>query len=268
MANSSPAYGALNSTRLTSETLEAMWHKGFRRVDSAEAYQFAFQTLRQSNLNWEVQTKIRIDDDLISYQSLRELVEKSTKNQSIRTLLIHNPEFISFPNASKILEMLKQITSGFGINKIGISLYRPHELAQVNDWDLIEVVQFPHNPFDSSCLDWFEKNPLKANPTLQARSIFLQGLLVANPLMKIDLPIALLNEVHEWHAWLRQRRISATQYCVDYAVKSPRLDEMVVGVESISQGTEILDYLNRAEELEKYPHRIDPAITDPRKWKN
>jgi hypothetical protein len=27
MANSSPAYGALNSARLTSETLEAMWQE-------------------------------------------------------------------------------------------------------------------------------------------------------------------------------------------------------------------------------------------------
>ena len=268
MANSSPAYGALNSTSLTSETLEAMWHKGLRRVDSAEAYQFAFQILKQSNLNWEVQTKIRIDDNTIPYQSLKELVEKSTKNQSIRTLLIHNPEFVSFSNASRILEMLKKITSGFGINKVGISIYRPQELAQVNDWDLVEVVQFPHNPFDSSCLDWFEKNPPKVNPTLQARSIFLQGLLVANPLKKVDLPKALLNEVHQWHAWLKHRRISATQYCVDYAVKNEKLDEMVVGIESISQGTEILGCLNRVEELEKYQHRIDPAITDPRKWKD
>jgi len=268
MANSSPAYGALNSTRLTSETLEAMWHKGFRRVDSADAYQFAVEILKQSNLNWEVQTKIRIDDNSISHQLLKELVEKSTKNQNIRTLLIHNPEFISFSNASKILRMLKEITLGFEINKIGISIYRPHELEQVKDWDLIEIVQFPHNPFDSSCLDWFEKNLPKAKPTLQARSIFLQGLLVAKPGMKIDLPKALLNEVHHWHAWLRHRRISATQYCVEHAVKSERLDEMVVGVESISQGTEILGYINHAGDLEKYQHGIDPAITDPRKWKN
>jgi aryl-alcohol dehydrogenase-like predicted oxidoreductase len=268
MANSSPAYGALNSARLTSETLEAMWKEGFRRVDSAEAYQAADEILRQTSLNWEVQTKIRINEDSISRESLRELVEKSTKRKRIQTLLIHNPDFVSFPNSSKLLEMLKDITSSYGVERIGISIYRPHELAQVTDWELIEVVQFPHNPFDASCLEWFERNPPRANLTLQARSIFLQGLLVTNPITKTDIPKALLDEVNQWHAWLGHRKISATQYCVDYAVKSKRLDEMVIGVESISQGTEILSYFNRTEALKRYERRIDPAITDPRMWKN
>lgn len=268
MANSSPAYGALNSARLTAETLEAMWQEGFRRVDSAEAYQSADEILRQTSLNWEVQTKISLNEDLISRESMQELVEKSTENQRIQTLLIHNPDFVYYPNSSKLLEMLKEITSSYGIERIGISIYRPQELAQVSNWDLIEVVQFPHNPFDANCLEWFESNPPRANLTLQARSIFLQGLLVTNPTIKTDIPRALLDEVHEWHAWLGHRNISAIHYCVDYAVNSERLDEIVVGVESASQGAEILNYINSTEVLEKYQRRIDPAITDPRMWKN
>ncbi len=268
MANSTPAYGALNSASLTSETLEEMWHKGVRRVDSAAAYQFADKILKQTNLEWHVQTKVRIDEDSISHQSLKELVEKTIKYQRINTLLIHNPEFVTFPSASKILEMFKEITLGFGVDKIGISIYRPQELSQVKDWELVEVVQFPHNPFDSNCLDWFKKNPQRNSPRLQARSIFLQGLLVSHEVMKMDVPKTLLKEIRDWHAWLRLRDISATQYCVDFAAKSEELDEIVVGVESISQGTEILGYINSAKDFEKFQHRINPAITDPRMWKN
>jgi aryl-alcohol dehydrogenase-like predicted oxidoreductase len=268
MANSDPTYGSHRSATLTSETLEAMWGKGLRRVDFAEGYQFADALLERSGLSWEVQTKVRIEKESISHESLRGLVEKSTTKKNIRALLIHNPEFAYFSNASRILEELKEISLEFGINKIGISIYRPYELAAVKDWELIEIVQFPHNPFDSSCLEWLTKNPPNSTPTLQARSIFMQGLLVTQPDHKRDLPEELLQEIRQWHNWLSHREGSATRFCVDYAVSNEKLDEIVIGIDTISHGTEILAYISEAQGLETYQHGIDSSITDPRRWNN
>ena len=266
MANSSPTYGALQSESLSTQTLEAMWFKGIHKVDSAHGYQHADEILKQSNLNWEVQTKIRIETNYVSLDNLKILVENSIGKQNVYSILIHNPEFLYFSNASNILEALKAVAVSHGINKIGISVYRPEDLEQVKDWELIEIVQFPHNPLDSNCLDWFGSNSPKSNTTLQARSIFLQGLLVSNSEIRKEIPKVLFDEIREWHEWLLQNNVSPVEYCVDFAVKNDKLNQVVIGIESTSQGIEILEYINQAKGLDNYPRKIDPLLTDPRKW--
>lgn len=159
----------------------------------------------------------------------------------VTTLLLHSSHDVLGPRCDELLEGLNMATKIFDIEKIGVSVYYPDELASVSERMRLDVAQVPcnlidrrfvHNERTDFCID--------EETTLYGRSIFLQGLL----LMKGDERPKYFNP---WGALLdqvsnssRRQNTSPLHLCLKYIKNVPKITKWVIGVESKQQLQEIV----------------------------
>lgn len=268
LANANPNYGIQPRGQLTAKSLQEIWKTGVRRVDSAEDYVNAEKIISESGLKWRVQTKFMVPN---TYNSLRDLLQAAkfaTRNSHVECLLIHTTNLYKNPRSNHVVADLKRVSEMIGVPKVGISIYRPNELENLENWQELDLVQFPHNPLDTYCLDWLIKYKQNKFPTMQARSIFLQGLLISSLNESYTLPIALLNAVLSWKQWITELDIDASLYCTRFVFGNAEIDEIVVGIDSAQQLEKIIINAVDSKALPRYPAVIQDEITDARRWAN
>lgn len=268
LANANPSYGIHPRGYLTEQILRDIWEIGVRRVDSAQDYVHAEEILSHTNLNWRVQTKFKVPDIYNSFEDLLQAAKLATDNSQVECLLIHTPNLYQKSRANQIALDLKKISAALGIPKVGISIYRPNELENLENWQELDLLQFPHNPLDTNCLDWLKSLNQKKLPILQARSIYLQGLLISNPIKSKTVPTVLLEQLSKWGEWLAHNKLDAQAYCARFAASSTNIDEIVVGVDSAEQLENLVTDIVDSKDLPRYPIFIPEEITDPRRWTN
>lgn len=266
LANAAPKYGLIESNPLTAEVLNSLWKAGLRKLDSAQNYSNADEIIKESGCSWEIQTKIKISNVESTYQELENCVQRASAGANVTSLLIHDTEIYKRKNIELILEMLKAISLSRNISKLGISIYRPIELERLDNLDDIDLIQFPHNPFDSNCLDWCERNIPDVPLVKQVRSIFMQGLLTKDTK---SIPVnneELAMELASWRVWLLANKVKPVDFCLNFVGNDARIDEIVIGVESTDQATYILKHMNTSQEFPVFPGKVSEKLTDPRRW--
>ena len=268
LANANPNYGIQPRGHLTAKSLQEIWNTGVRRVDSAEEYVNAEKIISESGLNWRVQTKFRVPNIYNSFWDLLQAAKFATRDSHVECLLIHTTNLYKNPRSNHVVADLKRVSEMIGVPKVGISVYRPIELENLENWEELDVVQFPHNPLDTHCLDWLIKYKQNKFPTLQARSIFLQGLLISSLNESYVLPVALLDAVLSWKQWITELDIDASLYCTRFVFGNAKIDEIVVGIDSAEQLKKIIINAVDSKALPRYPVVIQEEITDARRWTN
>ena len=157
------------------------------------------------------------------------------------------------------------------IQKIGISIYDKKSINKIKYFDCVDIIQLPINLIDRKfikkrTINFFKKNKIK----IQARSIFLQGLLLDNVSnlksnkFKRNLTLIKFDE------WVKKNKTTSLKACVAFIKNLNYLDSFVIGVENCSQVREII-YLLKSKKKYNYPKNIytsDKKITDPRTWVN
>ena len=266
LANTSPNYGLLKSNLLTADTLNSLWRLGFMVVDSSESYWNAENILSQSGQKWKIQNKITLPESNIDFGKITDKLRLMNKGGNIQSLLVHTPDLYLYKNIDKILYRLKELTFDANIPKFGISIYRPNELENLESLDYVDLIQFPHNPMDTSCADWCFENMNRSGKILQARSIFLQGLLVSQKIEGGKYPKNLSRDLLEWHSWLKSKNLLSWEFCVDFVFQDPRIDQVVLGIESAQQAIDITTRMVLTQKKLKYPFAINQKLTDPRRW--
>jgi len=266
LANTAQNYGLLQSNTLTAEMLKTFWGVGLRKLDSAYSYNNANEIIKESNCSWEIQTKVKIGNVGSTFEELENCVQKACDGNNVTSLLVHDTEIYKYKKVESILKMLKEISLSRNIPKFGISIYRPIELERLNTLDDIDLIQFPHNPFDSNCLDWCIRHIPDVPLVKQVRSIFLQGLLTRDskfiPANNEELAV----ELASWQAWLLVNEVNPVDYCLNFVGNDARINEIVIGVESTDQATYILKQMNVTQELAAFPGEVSENLTDPRRW--
>lgn len=151
-------------------------------------------------------------------------------------LLLHRPKELLAENGEAIFQSLQQLKSSGVIQKIGVSVYSPDELAiLLSNFDL-DLVQFPLNLVDrrfakSGWIDRLKKKGIE----IHTRSVFLQGLLLM-PRQKIPLKFAPWIElIEKWHQWLEYNNITAIQAALAYPLSFQEVDNILVGVDNPDQ---------------------------------
>jgi aryl-alcohol dehydrogenase-like predicted oxidoreductase len=268
LANTSANYGVLKSNSLTSSTLNELWEIGFRTVDTSESYSNADNILIQSGQRWRIQNKITLPESKLDFEKIGLKLKMINKSGDIQSLLVHTPDLYSYEDNSKILRTLKELSLQANIPRFGISIYRPIELENLENLDSIDLIQFPHNPMDTACANWCFQNLPKHQKILQARSIFLQGLLVSPETKKVNYPQELRESLAEWRSWLKLNDLNSWEFCVDFVFQDTRIDQVIFGLESSKQAINIISRLGSTSMNMEYPFTINPELTDPRSWKN
>ena len=184
---------------------------------------------------------------------------------------IHNFDNIDLISYKKIIKVLKLLKQRKKIKYIGISLYDPKSLKKKINFDDIDIIQIPISIFDRRFIDKKIINFLiKKKIKIQARSIFLQGLILKSPDDIINLKFVDKKAFKSFHLWCDENNISKIKSSLNFIRSLKFLDSVVVGVDNLHHLKEIIN-LFKFRKLFKIPKKIfskKNSFLDIRKWKN
>lgn len=188
--------------------------------------------------------------------------------EQLHGLLIHRAADLLGPHGDRLFERLSTCQSTGQILRFGVSVYTPEEAFLAVERYPLTLIQFPLNALDqrmvaSGALRFLRERGLE----LHARSIFLQGALLAEPGSG-----GVSAELVPYIAGFREIASSAGMTPLEVAlafVAGQDIDVAIVGITSSAEFSEILSAFNRGRQLECPPIEFsiaDSKLIDPRCW--
>jgi aryl-alcohol dehydrogenase-like predicted oxidoreductase len=250
--------------------------EGIYSFDSALAYGKSLDMLAASipaaiKKDIDIINKFSLKDDLkVVYAKLNNYLA-SSGFKKFYALLIHDPQEIHNIDTRQLLDFFYQIKSQNIVNKIGVSVYDIDQLGMILDKFPIDLVQCPINLFDQSFLSDKVIDAIKErNIELHARSLFLQGVLLANTLPK---KLSGLGDLWgKYQLLLKELHMTPIEFIMSWARDKSLVDKWVVGVTSHNELKEILYNYKAAKALSKnhsYNNLSDPTnpLINPSNWR-
>lgn len=187
---------------------------------------------------------------------------------SLDALLLHAPQQLLGPRGEDVYAALAGVKAQGLAKKIGISIYSPAELDELEGRYPLDIVQAPVNVFDRrlAATGWMEKLA-RNNIELHARSAFLQGLLLMAPAARPEKFQRWGGFWDAWDKWLKATGLTPLQASLRYVLGFPGIARAVVGVDSLRQLEEICEAA--AGEAPKVPSNLftnDPDLLNPSRW--
>jgi|TARA_B100001175_G_scaffold41955_1_gene31243 aryl-alcohol dehydrogenase-like predicted oxidoreductase len=255
--------------------IELAYAKGIDKLDTASAYGKSEKVLGKIGVkNFKVTSKIptipsetkNINDFIIrkTESSLEDL-----KIDKFNCILVHDCyQFFQKEYHDEFLKTLLDLKRSNLTSRIGLSVYNPFDESIIEVINHIDVIQSSFNIFDQrlnqkDLADSFKSNNVQA----QARSIFLQGLLLMN-LKTIPKKFKeWKNLFNEYHSWLDKNHYSALSACLNFAVNSENINEVILGIDAPEQLMEIVDSLsNEIIDIPKNLECNDDMLINPSYW--
>ena len=255
-ANFGQSYGVANSAgklvqRDVDLILKEALSSGVHFLDTAAAYGESELVLGRTGVSgWSVITKLpplpREEVDPTGWVICKARASLGRLGlQSLDGLLLHKPFDLLGDNGSLLYKGLKECKESGLAKRIGISIYNPEELDAVISLYPMDIVQAPFNVLDQRIQQsgWLARLQ-DMGVEMHARSAFLQGLLLMG---KEERPakFARWNNVWEaWHTWLKDSGLTALEACLAFVMECPKINRVVLGVDSERHLREILAVAN------------------------
>ena len=283
-------YGITNQTGLQDldniiEIIDFAKNIGIKGIDTASVYGDAEKKLGTafSRLDYypKVTTKIKFEDSNIFNNSLSGYMEaevdKSLDNfgmETIDTLLLH--DFSDYyKNQREIEKTLDTLRKKKKIKNFGVSIYSPKEALICLSDKKITALQIPFNILDKR---WLSKELLKIfnernDVEIQARSIFLQGLLLNDFKFwpKFSDSQNIISILHRLKKKFAKK--SLLDLCLSYVNSYEWISGLVIGVDNLNQFKEISSFQSESffsdDELDQIVTsfgNIPLKLLDPRVW--
>ena len=149
-----------------------------------------------------------------------------------------------------------------------MSIYNFNTLDKILDEFKVDMIQVPFNILDRRLATKNYLNKIKKKKIqIHVRSIFLQGILLAN-IKKIPKKfLKWKNLFKSWHAWLEKNKLSKLQACLNFILSFKQIDVIIFGACSKMQIKQIINAVNQSTKF--YPKYIvsdNLKLTDPRQW--
>ena len=219
--------------------LKVAYNSGIRLLDTAEAYGNANQLIgnyhkKQDNFKFKIITKFphQIKHNLIKSKVL-EYIDLMNVN-TLDVMMFHS--FDSFQSNYNSLDTLNELKSEGLIKNIGVSVYTNDQLKSLLNEDLITVVQLPFNLLDNFNVRGDLINQLKIKgKVIHIRSAFLQGLFFKKSSDVISVVQALKPHLKTLNKIVKKQGCSMEELALSYCIKQKNIDNVIIGVDSISQ---------------------------------
>ncbi len=256
------------------EILSNAYENNIKYLDTAELYGNAhdligeFHNLNPSN-KFQIITKFPHDFD----ESLDFKINTYLNNLNVETL--HAILFHSFDSYIKHKEQIGNILKlkSNKIKNLGVSVYTNEEMNEVIDDINIDIIQIPFNLFDNINIKGKLLKKAKAkNKIIHTRSAFLQGLFFMNKDNSNVIRIKLENHLDEINDISLKSSISIGSIALNYCLKQPTIDGVLIGVDSLEQLKQNILFSNQTIPF-KYIDQInnikieDVELLNPSKWK-
>jgi aryl-alcohol dehydrogenase-like predicted oxidoreductase len=224
---------------------------GLDTLDTAIAYGESEQRLGLMGVSaWRVISKLppAPDDctDVSGY--VRSSVMASLQRLNLPRLsgmLLHRAEQLLGPQGDALYRALDSLKTQGLIEKLGVSISSPDQLALLAPRFQLDLIQAPFNIFDRrlATSGWLARLH-QAGTEIHIRSVFLQGQLLRQA---SDRPQSFGRWQplwDGWQAWLEQQKMTPLQACLGFAMSYPEIDRVVVGVKGLAQFKSILGSLD------------------------
>jgi aryl-alcohol dehydrogenase-like predicted oxidoreductase len=155
-------------------------------------------------------------------------------------LLLHEAQQLAGPRGDGIYDALSAVKEVGLVEKIGVSIYAPDELASLCARFRLDLVQAPYNVIDRRLVTsgWLARLR-DEGIEVHARSLFLQGLLLM-PSARRPAHFSRWQSLWDlWESWLCEHGLTAIQGCLGFALAQPLFNHFVVGVDSVEHLQEI-----------------------------
>jgi aryl-alcohol dehydrogenase-like predicted oxidoreductase len=270
-------YGVTNSRNPESteagEIVRDALMGGFIGVDTAPSYGDSETVLGRQNLEGqEVFTKI-------SQQYLIDGLSDAVKNVeiSISRLQVKKLSGLTFHSSSDFLrnttmslDLVKTLMEIELIDSWGISLYSPSEIDAILEIQAPNFFQAPVNIVDRRFLSEQVITKMREGSVrLQARSLFLQGILLEDPNKLPNYFSPWVETLDRYQNLSRSMGVSMLSLSLGTILQSEFVHRAVVGVNSRTQLMEIIEALNTEYpmiEIDGLPNCTEEGLIDPRNW--
>ena len=243
-----------------SALLDSMRANAIVHLDTAASYGDAES--RIGNLDTtgiHIQTKLSAKNR--TYEDLRAQLRESLtelKTESVNSILIHD-WFALDQNEIDVVSRFFELSMNESLtHHVGISAYNLLDLDRARDslnvWD---TAQIPINALDQRFVNACELFPGIA---FQARSIFLQGLLLASNPDHVD--------VIRFHTFSQSLGVDPLTLSLQFIKEQSWLDSVIIAPTSLDEFDQILNAANsHIPDIDFYPCvSLDVKLLDPRSW--
>ena len=279
-------YGITNSggkvSHVTvSEVLEAAHKYGIKYIDTAQVYGDAQKVIGNSHGqadNFKITSKLspqKFNTFSSKHYHIWDNEFHETLSQlrvaSLDAYLVHDVRDLSKNGSTHLIDWLLSLKCQGLVNRLGVSIYDIHDLVGVPN-GLLDVIQVPFSLYDQRFFEESAKAKIAINDShIQARSIYLQGILLAS---SAEWPSWVSNDAITTHRRLenfaQEMHLTLLQLTVDFIKSRDDLDSFVVGICSIEQLDELMLAYSKPQiltssEWKQWHLNFDPII-DPRYW--
>jgi len=163
------------------------------------------------------------------------------KCAKLHGLLVHSPDALLTADGDLLWRALASLKNQRLVDKIGVSVYRPDQLAEVISRYPLDLVQLPFNIYDQRFLQSGQLQMLKEKGVeIHARSAFLQGLLLQNAADLPDYFSPIREHQLRLHAHICESGMTLLQASIGFCLYQPLVDAVIVGCETHDQLHQIL----------------------------
>ena len=270
-------YGILNggetlSREEVARILDTAISNGIESIDTAIAYGQSETVIGETAQNrFKIISKLPpIPSDIANVsQWVRTQIDASLSRlncSSLEALLLHHPQDLIGPHGSELYAAINSLLSEKIIERFGVSIYAPNELDGIIGKFNIDVVQAPLNVFDRRIIGVTDQ--LSAlNIEVHVRSVFLQGVLIANPKDRPQRFQPWSEHFARFDEWVHSTGMSAMACCLGFALQQPGVTKLVIGTTSKESLTEIMTSIpNIHLEVPADLQSSSEQLIDPRVW--
>jgi aryl-alcohol dehydrogenase-like predicted oxidoreductase len=187
---------------------------------------------------------------------------------AVYSFLLHQSVQLLGTNGTALYHALQELKANGQVQKVGVSIYSPNELALLPKRYRFDLVQAPFNLVDKRLYitGWMQR--LKDEGIeVHTRSAFLQGLLL---MAQSDIPTKFSpwsSLWYRWHRWLADNNISAVKACLAFPLSFPEIDRVIVGSDSLDQLSQIISAVN-SQPISDLPDLQceDENLINPANW--
>jgi aryl-alcohol dehydrogenase-like predicted oxidoreductase len=238
---------------------------GITRIDTAAAYGDAQRRLRPWAERFTITTKVTGAGPVSAADQLdANLADLGVDRCD--SCLLHDWPTLTDAEAVAATAGLRALQEGGRITGFGVSAYDDADLRRALEvMGTVEVVQVPINALDRRLSHSAALRELVAAGTrVQARSVFLQGLLAA----RSDAALGAHPDVVRFHDRCAEEGRAPVIEALSYVRSLPWVSDVVVGVTSADELSEIVEAWSLAVEGKSWDdvESMDLGLIDPRQW--
>ena len=188
------------------------------------------------------------------------------KCTSLDALLLHRPQDLIGAQGVELYAAIESLMAEKMIDRFGVSIYSPDDLEGIIGTFDIHVVQAPLNVFDRRILGVTNRLSV-LNIEVHVRSVFLQGVLIANPKDRPQRFEPWSEHFALFDEWVRSSGVSAMACCMGFALQQPGIAKLVIGTTSAKSLDEIMNSIpNSVLEVPTHLQSSVEQLIDPRFW--